>query len=501
MSDRSGPLPLDLGDLSVAALEEAFGDLPLGLALLGPDGRFSFAFGPDLRAMGLRSGLLRGVHYSDLRPLWPELEPLVGLALAGETRSLILPWRGRPRHLLLGPLQLPEGRGAVIASMDLSTALEQEHRQVREERMTSLARLAGGLAHELNNLFAVAAIASELMGEALADEGPRHIGEQLLTIDRAIERGVRLTRQLAAMAGRMQGPARVVDVGDCLRPLPDFLRGLERGRCELLLVEEEERLRVRIPEGVLEQVVLSMVHQACAQMAGGGLVELRLRSRDLEQDPELPAGRYVSIVVQDRGPALAPDEQDHLFEPFSRPLGRGGGLGLASSYGLVLQAGGRLRSRVLETGNQTEVLLPLCVEEPEALVGPEEDEGAPRADGARVVLVEDEVLLREQLEQFLLTSGHAVLLSTGDGQEALEWIRERPGVAEVVLSDVILPGISGLELARRLDGVVPVVLMSGFLGEELPGVREAGRQATILSKPARPDEILGALARAVRARR
>ncbi len=479
-------------------LEDICRHVRVGMAVFDSDGCFVVAFGPELRAMGISSAQVNGVHYSALELLWPELSVPIRDALRGASTSQVLPWREQIKHVSLGPLLDGQGavRGAILVTTDLTDRRVEEERKARAERMDSLARLAGGVAHDLNNLLSIVTMGTGLLVEALSSGQVAEAMSQVQVLERSVERGARLSRQLASFARRQVGPPTVIDLHAHLGPVHGFLQGLVGASVRLELRLGAQAPRVRVMPGQIEQIMVSLVQHAAAGMPQGGLVRIETASLELSADPELPAGPYVAIYVTDQARPLSTEANEHLFEPFFDADGRGGSLGLATCYGVAMQAGGRVRARGWEGGNQIEVLIPATSDELGASVEPPPSRR--RAGlGFRVALVEDEEVLRDQLEQLLLTAGHAVVLAASDGQQALEWIEANPGVAQIVLSDVVMPRLSGVELANRLEGRVPVVLMSGFVGDGIERVSELGARFTVLVKPVRPDEILSAIDRAL----
>lgn len=497
--DTPAPIVEPLVSPSFAVLlEELCFHVRIGMAVFDREGRFVVAFGPELRAMGISSARVNGVHYSALEPLWPELKPPVRDALEGRSSSHVLPWREQLRHVTLGPLLDDQGgvRGAILMSMDLTDQRVEEERKARAERMNSLARLAGGVAHDLNNLLSIVTMGTGLLVEALSSGQVAEAMSQVQVLERSVERGARLSRQLASFARRQVGPPMVVDLHAHLAPVHGFLQGLLGASIRLELRLGAITPRVRVLPGQIEQIMVSLVQNAAAGMPQGGVVRVETASVELSADPELPAGSYVAIRVIDQSQPLSLAANEHLFEPFFDADGRGASLGLATCYGVAMQAGGRVRARAWEGGNQIEVLIPSTMEElgaPVVLPPTRRRAGL----GFRVALVEDDEVLREQVEQLLLTAGHAVVLAASDGQQALEWIVANPGVAQIVLSDVVMPRLSGIDLAVALEGRVPVVLMSGFVGDGIDQVSELGARFTVLVKPVRPDEILSAIDRAL----
>lgn len=478
---------------TLKVLEQLTALMPVGVVHLDGEGRFVYAFGPDLRAMGVTAEKIAGTPYQQLAPLWPELVPLLASALEGESSAAVLEWRGRARHVTAAPSLNEHGQpgGATLISIDHTDQLDAQRRTARSVRMDSLGRLAGGVAHELNNLLSIVMMGTSVLRDALAvGETSTALG-QVRLLERSIERGSRMSRQLASFARRQVGLPTVVDLHDHLRPVQVFLESLVDSSVELVFSLTDKDTRVRLLPGQLEQLLINLVLHAAAGSAEGH-VTVETDCVQVDEDPELRPGDYVVLRVRDRAPALPSAAREHLFEPFYDPDGRGSNMGLATCYGIAVQSGGRVRAFASDDGNVTEVLLPRTDDGPETKPELPYVRAAARR-GLRVVLVEDEATLREQLRQLLDTAGHKVVLAAADGQEALDWLEDNLQGVDIVLSDIIMPHLSGIDLALALEGKVPIVLMSGFVADSLNKVADLGARFKLLMKPVRPDQLLHAL--------
>lgn len=483
---------------TLGVLERLTALIPVGIVHVDGEGRLVYAFGPDLRAMGMTGERIAGARYQDLSAVWPELEPMFAEALGGRTRAAVLEWRGRIRHVTVAPALDAQRRavGATLISLDLTEQRAAEQREVRAERMDSLGRLAGGVAHDLNNLLSIVMMGTSVLRDALAAGEVPEAMSQIRILERSIDRGSRLSRQLASFARRQVGPPTVVDLHAHLRPVQVFLDSLVGADVQVQLQLGAESPRVRILPGQVEQLLVNLVLHAASAMPEGGTVLVETTCVDLEADPELPTGRYVAIRVRDQAPPLSRAARERLFEPFFDPDGRGGSMGLATCYGIAVQAGGRVRALGGAGGNVTEVLLPRTDAEPSGPV-PDEPVRFSGRPGLRVLVAEDEDVLREQICQLLRTAGHHVPLAARDGAEARRWLESHPGEVDIVLSDIVMPHLSGVDLALGLQGRLPVVLMSGFVADSLMRLPDLATRFPVLMKPVRPDELLAALAQAV----
>lgn len=386
-------------------------------------------------------------------------------------------------------------QGDDIVIMNARDVSERERLEasLREaQKLESLGRLAGGVAHDLNNILMV------IGGEAqlAADDATPQVRASLQEITSATDRAAALTRQLLTFARRQRVQPRVVNVSDVVDGVVRMAGRLVPASIELEQVAPTVPLPVLIDPAQLEQVVMNLVVNARDAIHGAGRITVELGERTLPERvaPDLPAGRYVAITVRDTGTGIPDEARAYVFEPFytTKAQGEGTGLGLATSYGIVTQAGGSIRfESALAGGTTFEVLLPLTTDAPAATV--ETLSALPRVTGARVLLVEDDVNVRTVAMRALLAAGFEVR-EAADGVEALDLFAAVGGV-RVLVTDVIMPRLGGRELARQLrerDPGLAILFLSGYPGDpEFERTMPSG--ARFLQKPVSPHE----LARAV----
>jgi len=494
LSERDARLQSEL-DSALAMLERLTGMLPFGIAQIDAQGHYVYALGPDLRAMGITPEAMVGTDFRQLETFWPDVVTMMAAALAGETRSQLLEWRGRIRQVSVAPIRGPEGvlSGAALISVDVTEQRDMELRVARSERMDSLGRLAGGVAHDLNNLLSIVMMGTSVLRDAIAAGELETVQAQVRLLERSIERGSRLSRQLASFARRQVGPPTVVDLYAQLRPIQVFLESLVGAGVHLRFVLDGGTPRVRLQPGQLEQLLINLVMHSAAGMPGGGTIRVEAAVVELRDDPELRDGAYVALRVRDEAPALPAAARDRLFEPFFDPDGRGAGMGLATCYGIAVQSGGRVRALSdLARGNVSEVLLP-CTDEPVGATAPDPSTVRAGGESLRILLVEDEPDLRDQLRQLLARAGHRIVAALEDGQAALDWLAARHDPVDLVLSDIVMPRKSGVDVALSVEGRLPVVLMSGYVADSLERVPDLSSRFTLLQKPVRPEELLRAI--------
>jgi PAS domain S-box-containing protein len=381
----------------------------------------------------------------------------------------------------------------------LEAELERTERQVlQSQRLESLGQLAGGVAHDFNNLLAVisnyAAFVREEVEAELVTTGHqrwRQARRDIGNIEQAAEAAASLTRQLLTFARRDVVNARPVD-----------LNGLVGETVELLerTLGEDVALDVRLAPGTptvladpgqLQQVVVNVAINARQAMPGGGTIRIETAHVTSSE-----GGDEVHLVVADTGTGMAPDVLARAFDPFftTRGSSEGTGLGLATVYGIVTQAGGRASLRS-EAGAGTEftAAFPAASAAP---LAPPPAVPPPAAGPGTVLVVDDEAGIRDVAERILVRHGYDVLVAS-NADEACDLARRHPGHLDLVVSDVIMPGCNGPELVDRLHEIrpgLPVVFMSGYPGTELQARSSVGTDYELVEKPFNERSLLDAVA-------
>ena len=352
---------------------------------------------------------------------------------------------------------------AVALVKDVTERKALEEQLLHAQKLDAVGRLAGGVAHDFNNLLtALGGHAEFLLAGLEPDDLRRHEADEIRRIG---ERAADLTRHLLAFSRRQMLQPRVLDLAELVAELEKMLRRLIGEHIELRSVTEPGLWPVEADPGQLEQVVVNLIVNARDAMPTGGALTIELANAEITEtaDGAVP-GRYVRVVVADTGEGLDPDAREHLFEPFftTKDLGKGTGLGLATTYGIVEQSGGFIRVESEPgRGARFEIYLP-AAESTRESPGPAAAEVGGGCE--TVMLVEDEQVVREVVRQMLERQGYAVLVA-GDGAEALALAERHEGVIDVLATDVVLPRMSGRELADRLLPLRPglrVLFMSGY---------------------------------------
>jgi CheY-like chemotaxis protein len=366
--------------------------------------------------------------------------------------------------------------------------------------MEPLGRLAGSVAHDFNNLLNVITGYGELLARGLAQGSPaRQRTDHIL---KAADRAAALTRQLLAFSRRQVLQPRVFDLNAVVSDTARMLGRLIGENIQVTLRLDSRLGRLKADPSQIDQVLMNLAVNARDAMPRGGTVTIETRNADLDENyarEHLGArpGPYVLLEVTDTGVGMDADTQRHIFEPFftTKPKGKGTGLGLATVYGVVKQSGGYIWVQSQPgRGTRFQIFLPRVDEAlaAEPAAGPQDV--APRG-GETVLLVEDEELLRRMTREVLEASGYRVL-EAAHGDEAIRISRSYPGTIQVMLTDVVMPGLSGPELARLLAGVRPrmkVLYVSGYPDDaSVPAVRTAAG-TDFLQKPFTPAALEGRL--------
>jgi PAS domain S-box-containing protein len=376
-------------------------------------------------------------------------------------------------------------------------ALRQSEAQLRQsQKMEAVGRLAGGVAHDFNNLLTVITGRTQLMLAQLGADAPRR--RELELIEQTAERAGSLTKQLLAFSRKQVLQPTRLDVNAVVSALGGLLRRLIGEDIELIVRLASDVAPVHADRAQLEQVVVNLAVNARDAMPRGGRLTIEtgaVGARGTAGDA-VPAGDWVTLAVSDTGHGIDPASQPLVFEPFftTKGPGKGTGLGLSIVYGIVEQSGGRitLQSEVGEGTTFTVYLPPAPARAADAAAGLP---AAPPRGHETVLLVEDEAEVRRLTREILEMHGYAVL-EAGDGATALRLAREHPGAIDLLLTDVVMPGLRGQEVAQALAATrhrPRVLYISGY--PDLGGSELAIDDHAFLAKPFAP----GDLARKVRA--
>jgi two-component system cell cycle sensor histidine kinase/response regulator CckA len=343
--------------------------------------------------------------------------------------------------------------------------LEEEVQAAR--KMEAVGRLAGGVAHDFNNLLTVIIGRAEVLLGRLSQNHPMR--PDLLLIYDAAQKAAGVTRQLLAFGRKQVLNPKVLDLNAVIRNIDAMLQSLITGNVEMTLDLATGLWSIEADVGQIEQVFMNLVVNALDAMPTGGQLRIHTANVDLERSPAGSAmnsdiGRYVMFSVQDTGRGMDPETLSHIFEPFftTKDKTKGTGLGLPTVYGIVNQSGGYITVKSeLGKGTTFNVYLPRVSRPAEAIEAHERE--APR--GTETILVaEDADLIRQLTREILEVRGYSVI-EAANGEEALRICRSYTGTIHLTLTDVVMPGMTGRELAEAAVQLRPdmkVLLMSGY---------------------------------------
>ncbi len=475
-------------------LERVLQALPAGVLLLDAERRLVMTNSsanellPHLSAAGAGDVVasLGGVSIDELL--------LRGGATSGDVTTA-----GPPRRLFTLSAShatgaLPRGTETVVVIHDVTDEREREAHANQQERLAMIGQLAGGIAHDFNNLLGVILNYAEFISDRIEDP---ELLDDVGQVKSAALRAAELTKQLLAFSRRELITPRVFDLNQLVA---DMRRLMEQalGRAVVLQTRcSPAALRVKADRARLEQVLLNLVVNARDAMPGGGTLRVETESVNIDAATAAPlglaAGRFGAIAVHDTGSGMPPEVMARVFEPFftTKERGKGTGLGLATAYGTVKQVGGHIAIESSPgVGTTFRVLLPAT------------DESEPTLDGSKrsiipagletVLLAEDEPAVRELIRRTLTSAGY-VVVAAADGDQALALLEQHVGKIDLLLTDLVMPGLSGKQLAERVRELRPgvrVLYMSGYVNRDVPSQGALDDGWTLLPKPFTRDDLL-----------
>ncbi len=379
----------------------------------------------------------------------------------------------------------------VCTGQDVTEQREMEQQLRRSARLKSVGQLAGGIAHDFNNILTAIIGYAELN---LAELGEEECGlrDDLLEIKQAATRGGELVEQLLAFSSQQEVQSCVMELNDAVRNVNSMLSQVIEEDIQLKLDLSEEDLHVEMAPAQLEQVLVNLAVNARDAMPNGGVLTVRTRRVRLGTDfartrPGTMKGPYAMIAVSDTGVGMPEEVRERVFDPFftTKENGDGTGLGLSSVYGVVEQHGGRIECLSQPgSGSTFKIYLPLVLEgEPEEV---EEGELAERFAGdENILLAEDEQGVRQMAVRSLRSFGYNILAAE-DGSGALEKLEEFGEEPDLLIADVVMPGMSGPELAQKVRLSYPrtkLLFISGYADQQGPKGRQARSVTPLLRKP------------------
>jgi PAS domain S-box-containing protein len=389
----------------------------------------------------------------------------------------------------VSPIYDAEGRvvGASAIGRDITAQKKTEDQLRQSQKMEAIGRLAGGVAHDFNNLLGIVTACTELLRGRVDNESLEYVDN----IREAAKRGASLTRQLLAFSRRQPVQTQILDLNERLKEVSKLLKPLMGDDVEVVLPSRSTVAVVEADPGQLDQIVLNLAANSRDAMPHGGKLIIETGVHDLDEgfasEHSMTPGRYVVLAVGDSGTGMDEATRSRIFEPFfsTKESGKGSGLGLAIVYGIVKQFGGHIWVySELSRGTTFKIYLP-SAEHKLGLSSEAQTDALPaRREGLTLLLAEDDPIMRKLTRKMLEEHGYRVLEAI-DGDAALEVISRNSTHIDLILTDVVMKGMSGPELVLRLMDSHPemkVVYMSGYTGER---VAHQGLQSGIrlLEKP------------------
>ncbi len=374
--------------------------------------------------------------------------------------------------------------------------LEQQFRQA--QKMEAIGRLAGGVAHDFNNLLTIINGYSDLMLHRLAKNHP--MNREIRQIKQAGDKATRLTNQLLAFSRRQVMQPRFLNLNTVVTDIDKILKRIIGEDIELIISLDPDLGTIKADPVQIEQVLMNLAVNARDAMPHGGMLSIETDMVDLKSDYNhkrlviQPAGPYVRLSIIDTGIGMDEDTQSQIFEPFftTKELGKGTGLGLSTVYGIVKQSNGYIWvDSKPEEGTTFQIYFPRVMDKAQQF---EIEQKTKKTYGGNetILLVEDEVMVRELAAEILKENGYKILESSR-GEQALEISSQYKGKIELMISDVVMPGISGRELANLLINERPdmkVLFISGYSDEVVANQGNTEENFEFLQKPFVPDKFL-----------
>jgi hypothetical protein len=381
-------------------------------------------------------------------------------------------------------------RVRLVVAQDISDRRHLELQLRQSQKMEAIGRLAGGVAHDFNNLLMVIKGHTELLLNLLSPSD--HIAHKIEQIDHSADRAAALTRQLLAFSRMQVLQPQVINLNSIVEEMGKLLPRLIGEDIELVVRADQKLGAIRADASQMEQIIMNLAVNSRDAMPNGGKLVIETKNADLDQTyaashPLMKPGAYIQLTVSDTGCGMDAETQSHIFEPFftTKEKGKGTGLGLATVYGIVKQSGGFIWVySELGKGTSFKIFMPR-VDHAEERAGAARPTAEVPTGTETVLLTEDEQDVREIAREFLESGGYKVV-EARDASEAVELVSQHNGAIDLLVTDMVMPGMTGQELAVHLQREYPglcVVFMSGYSEHAATEMANADPTVRLLSKP------------------
>jgi PAS domain S-box-containing protein len=381
--------------------------------------------------------------------------------------------------------------GASAIARDITAQKRAEGQLRQSQKMEAIGRLAGGVAHDFNNILGIINACAEFLRDRVTPASEPTV--YIENIRKAVDRGTALTRQLLTFSRTTKVQPLVLDLNDRLKDISKLLRPLLGDDIEILIVPRSPSAVVEADPGRLDQIVVNLAVNGRDAMPRGGKLILETFTVNLEegfadQHQAMTPGKYIVLAVSDTGTGMDEATMARIFEPFftTKEVGKGTGLGLATVYGIVKQSAGHIFV-YSEPGHGTtfKIYMPSADHKIVTASPTEVEQVGPKRQGTTILLVEDDDIMRGLTAQLLKAHNYTVV-EASDGKAALEIVESHGAPIDLVLTDVIMRRMGGPELVDRLNATRPgmkVVYMSGYTGEQMANRAVLQPGVTLLEKP------------------
>jgi signal transduction histidine kinase/CheY-like chemotaxis protein len=395
--------------------------------------------------------------------------------------------------LSISPIRDAGGKivGASAIARDITAQKRAEDHLRQAQKMEAVGRLAGGVAHDFNNILGIVTACTELLRDRI--DSSSDSGQYIGNIRKAVERGTSLTRQLLGFTRKSSLQPQLIDLNVRLKDVVKLVRPLMGDDVEITVVPRGASAVIEMDPGQLDQIVLNLAVNSRDAMPRGGKFILETASVELDevftaQHRPMKEGHFVLLAVSDTGIGMDQATVTRIFEPFftTKEVGKGTGLGLATVYGIVQQNGGHIWVYSEPgSGSTFKIYLPSAEDKMDEQSAAITEPGISRREGTTILLVEDDEIMLSLTRQLLEQKGY-VVLQAKDGTSALELIQTHKGVIDALLTDVVMRGMSGPELVAKVVSSHPetkVVYMSGYTGELIAQHEHIQEGIPLLEKP------------------